>query len=353
MQRFIIESIDGEFLDLEFPLDPTDIGETLNGAAHITGTLSPDSGVGVPVAQPHQTFLHEERDGQIVKSCIVTRCEFQGAVWQIEAFGFSSYLKGLVYDGDKKYVKKDPLDIVRELWENAQSRSDIGVTVTGHSKVTVGEPERDVSFTTSSGEDVEFEAGPYKLNWYDNSDMGKKFDELVKASEMDFVEVSAWNAGKTAITKEVRFVAQRGRKRTDLKFVQGENVSDVVPFVADGEDYCNHVLAIGAGEGAKALRVEVSEQTDRLRRSKVVEAKSVRSKKVLEVLARDALREGLKAFDVEAVEVDGLHSFARRSEIRVGDWITVEADVPWIGRQVVEKRIIETADNGRFVNVGF
>lgn len=352
MRRFIIEDLNGRFLDLEFPLIVTELGSAHNGAATIKGTVEPDSGAAIPQFLPHQAWIHEENDGNITRSCLVTRCAFNGKVWEVEAFGFSTFLRGNPYTGAKRFIRTDPLDIVRELWSHAQREHDLGVTVVGKSRVTVGEPERDVQFTTSSGDTVEFEAGPFKLEWWDSPDMGDKFNELVRASEMDFLELSGWNEKRTAIWKRIEFFPQVGVKRRDLKFVQGDNVTETVAFVADGEAFCNRVLAIGAGEGAAALRVDVAAPDDRLPRCRVIEAKSVRSRTSLEALAREELERGQRAVRVEAFQVDGLHAFAPRSELRVGDWVTVEAVVPWLGRRTVEVRIMELSDDGRFVNIG-
>lgn len=64
-------------------------GRKLNGAGSFSGTLAPDVGGlryadGTLLIDPYATFIHEEADGVIRGTWLVTRSELEGESWQVE-----------------------------------------------------------------------------------------------------------------------------------------------------------------------------------------------------------------------------------------------------------------------------
>lgn len=146
MLRYIVERIsDGKFLELELPIDVSAAGAGLCRAGRFAGTV-------IPVADaykfagtdqlidPHGTYIHEEADGVIRGTWIVTRSVVDGADWQIDGAGFSSVIAGHPYEGEYRGVKVDMADVVRELWGSLQrfESSRFGITVRGMTGVVRG-----------------------------------------------------------------------------------------------------------------------------------------------------------------------------------------------------------------------
>ena len=146
MLRYIVERIsDGEFLELELPIVVSGAGQGLCSYGGFSGEIVPVMDVykhaGTDrLIDPHGTFIHEEADGVIRGTWLVTRTSFDGAVWKIEGQGFSSYFSGYPYEGEYYGVQVDPIAVARHVVQYAQARtnSNIGVTVTGSSGVRVG-----------------------------------------------------------------------------------------------------------------------------------------------------------------------------------------------------------------------
>lgn len=146
MIRFIVERIsDGEFLDLELPISVSSAGSALNGPGTFRGSMEPDVGGlrtadGALIVDPYSTFIHEEVDGEIRGTWLVTRSELDGESWTVEGQGFSAYFAGRPFEGEYKGAQVDPLDAARHVVAHAQSfaGADIGVTVVGSSSVRVG-----------------------------------------------------------------------------------------------------------------------------------------------------------------------------------------------------------------------
>ena len=146
MLRYIVERIsDGKFLELELPISVSGAGQALCGPGRFSGTVVGGAAV-VPNSKaaefidPYATFIHEEADGVIRGTWIVTRSEADGGDWKLEGAGFSSFLSGHPYEGEYRGVKVDMADVVRHLWQHAQrfTGSTIGVTVKGTTGIVRG-----------------------------------------------------------------------------------------------------------------------------------------------------------------------------------------------------------------------
>ncbi|MFF8817277.1 hypothetical protein ACF07D_04665 [Leucobacter sp. NPDC015123] len=146
MLRYIVERIsDGKFLELELPITVSGAGRKLGGAGSFSGEIAPIFDVykyagSDALIDPLATYIHEDADGVIRGSWIVTRTEFEGAIWRIEGQGFSSFFSGRPYEGEYRGVKVDPIAVARHVAEHAQNMTsaDIGVKVVGSSSLRVG-----------------------------------------------------------------------------------------------------------------------------------------------------------------------------------------------------------------------
>ncbi|UOQ57251.1 hypothetical protein MUN78_16600 [Leucobacter allii] len=405
MLRYIVERIsDGEFLDLELPIDVSGAGRALNGAGGFAGTVAPDVGGlryenGALLIDPYGTFIHEESDGVIRGTWLVTRSEMDGPVWSIEGAGFSSYFADRPYEGEYRGVQVDPIAVARHIVEHAQSfaGADAGITVVGASDVRVGTDSDDKEATAKAAADAakavseaakkaleaaralaksdpspankalvdarkaeadaaaevkktrdealsvakeraREDGGAWKILWWDTPDCLAEIQDAIEEAGFEWVEWSGWTSDRTRILKEIRCVPRVGRKQDGISFIEGDNIIETVVVEDDVSEWANAVLAIGAGEGRDALRVTVERASTRRRRVFVLDAKHVTKRSVLEKLAKAELSRRLQRLRVDMIRVVN-HPNAEFGSFDVGDTILVDAEVSWLGRQRLWRRI--------------
>ena len=465
MLRYIVERIsDGEILELDLPIRVSGAGRKRSGFGRFSGEIAPIFDVykyagSDALIDPNATFIHEEADGVIRGTWIVTRCEFQGSIWRVEGLGFTSYFSGRPYEGEFWGVDVDPVAVARHIVEHAQSfaNADLGVKVIGSSPMRVGSASEDLVLSleadlqnakktkTSSVEtrtaatkkkqdlskthDAKIKAlqatskqrlvdvqalrrnnatsaqiataqaarntavaavrdaqeakksalapvdseldiarksvkaadtriaqvqeklkaakatqkadgGAWKLLWWDTPDCFQSMQEAFEVCGYEWYEWSGWDSTRTRILKELRALPRVGRKQDGLSFIEGDNIVEAVLVEADAADYANTVLALGAGEGKKALRVTLSVKSPRRRTVFVLDAKEVTKRSALETLARNELAARSQLLSVGAVRVVD-HPNAQFGTFGVGDTILVDTDGTGVGRQRVWRRIEE------------
>lgn len=346
--RFLAQRPSGVFVHTDLELHDASPSWELSGPGSLDGFVAPDVGEaialdGFPVLDEWGTVIHLEQDGLIRGSWLVERVSYSGAQLKVECRGVAGYPAGLVARVDWSLIQVDPAKVFKDLWAHVQSFQDgnLGVTVTGSTPVKIGTPEKDVSFTTGSGEQVDFVAGPYKISEADATDVGTELDSLAGDTPFDYITTSSWNAGKSAVTHEVRLhYPEAGRRRHDLAFVQGDNVTSVVMLDGSGAVWASEVLGIGAGEGKGALRRSKGVVSHRLRRTRVVEVKDVKSAARLDRVVADEFASIDPAPGVSSITVMN-HSNAVIGSWELGDEILVETVTPHLGDYAGWHRIIE------------
>lgn len=188
----------------------------------------------------------------------------------------------------------------------------------------------------------ETEAKPYALVYWDLIDMGQEVNDLAKATPFDYYEKAYWNGDKTDVLMKLGLAYPRkGTKRLDLRFVQGENILDVVQ-VAEGMDtFASEVIVIGSGEGRDAIRGYTGERfAKRLRRVAFSNQKNITSQQAADALAGVELlsRRG-RMLEFSEITVDAQHPNAILGEYETGDDIYVQVDLPWVGELGIWHRI--------------
>jgi hypothetical protein len=327
--RYIVQrALSDEFLHWDLPIDVSSLRWDLSGPGSLKGAISPDLGnlrdpEGRLILEPWGTYLFAEESGSIRWGGIVQRSAFSGASWAVEAAGFTSYPHGVPFLGKIKVRDADPADLYRLIWDEVQSypEGDLGLKVAG----------------TKTNSRIGSEEEPYRLDWTEAKDSG---DELVALSEdgrFDYRETHAWGEGDE-IRHNVEIGYPRlGRKRTDLAFVQGDNLLSVVEPERE-EDFANEVFGIGAGEGRKARRTRTPIRDGRLRRPIVYTDKGERSEKRLERRSKAELARHRPRLGIEKITVRD-HPNAQIGSWSVGDDVLVQADLPWLGDYVGWNRI--------------
>jgi len=359
----------GAFLDLELPLHRDELSWELSGAGALRATASPDVGNlraadGRLVLEEWGTLIYAEADGQIRWGGIVISSKFNGADWTIEAAGFSTYPNGQPYTGVYTKTGVDPAVAVAHIWDHLQSfpDGDLGLRVTGdRTAALVGLPTGPVSlaqvsrqvwdylrargWNTRPGDssriyppdydgDVPPRADddplePYSLLWWEAPDCGSEISSLASETPFDYVERHYWNGDTIAHELEIGY-PRLGRRRTDLAFIQGDNVADVVTPEFDGDAYANAVIGLGAGEGQGALRRSTAVRDGRLRRATVYSAKDVATASRLDSAIGAELRRRLDTLTISSVSVRD-HPNARIGSWELGDDVLIQATIPWLG----------------------
>jgi hypothetical protein len=121
------------------------------------------------------------------------------------------------------------------------------------------------------------EAQPYRLAWWDSVDCGDELETLAKETPVEFEEVHAWS-GDTVKHRLRLGYPSLGRKRTDIAFVEGENLAVIPTVDRNGDVFAQYVIGVGAGEGRKRRRTPVLGSPDgRLRRPYLLERSDVTS----------------------------------------------------------------------------
>src|SRR5680860_505970 len=118
----------GEFIDLDVPLQGASILDTVSGHNGLSATISPEISRlqgpdGNPIFDEWGTALWAESGGEIRGGGILTHSALAGPSWALECTGYTGYLVDLPFVGAGTFfVEYDPLDVVRYIWDHAQSK---------------------------------------------------------------------------------------------------------------------------------------------------------------------------------------------------------------------------------------
>lgn len=304
-------------VDWAVPLTGAETTDTLSGPRGLGGSLP--AGYHVDL-QEWRHALWVEDEGQILGGGIVTTVEHSETDIQVDCSGFTYYPNGMPWLAPREdLIQIDPLDIVRKIWDHLQAQHGGNLYVTVDpltSPVRVGEPEEDVEFETSEGEDVAFEAGPFRLNSVDTLDLQKTLDDLASETPFDYREESFWHDQTIAHRLVIGYPTLGARRQERVHTT--ENLASLPTLTMDGEDYASEVLVIGAGEGREAITAHVPSPPKRLRRVATVTDKSLRSKSAATNAARADL--AARTADGEITElVLRDHPHLRLNTIAPGD----------------------------------
>lgn len=343
--RYLATRLNGDgtetFLSYDVPLQRAEITEDLSGPGGIDGTVAPElerlkAKDGTPIFRPWHTAIYAEKDNTIYGAGILADMPIDGPNMRLDCIGFSGYLNGQPYRGDRSEIGVDPLVMARHLWDHQQAvrGGNLGLILDpATSPRKIGTKERDVKFETKAGEDVEFTAGPYLLNWWQTHDMGREFDNLADTTPFDYRVEHAWDGERIVHRMRIGYPVL-GRRRSDLRFMVGENVRVVPQIDYFGDDYADEVVVLGAGEGRKMIRDSaVRPNAGRLRRTVVVQDKTLTSKSAAKAMAQRELAYRLGDADISEIEIP-------LGSVQVGDEIFVQTPRGWANRLNLWVRVL-------------
>ena len=251
----------------------------------------------------------------------------------LECFGMTAYLskqpwQAPLYQG----IQVDPLEMVRKIWGHLQALpgGDLGLVLDATtSPVRIGTDPKTVSFKTSAGQDVEFEAGPFKLDPLATNDLAGVVAKLAESIPFEYFEEDTWNGEK--IGHRLRLGYPRlGARRHDLRLELGVNVFALPDFgPAEAAEYASAVVVWGAGEGSAMVASPILTQpSTRLRRALAVTDKKATSRALAEARARAELAARGGGEVITSLEVHE-HAFAPIARLRPGDEVFVAGESQW------------------------
>jgi hypothetical protein len=327
----------GEWLSWELPITDPEIEWALSGTTTISGSFKPEirevADLGL---EPWGTWIHLEEDGVIRGSAILQPTSIQpDGTLGISAVGTHGYASRIPYRDRLSLVQVDPADVVRMLWAHIQGypRGNLGVQVLGSTPITIGTEARDVDFVTGEGEVVSFVAGPYTLNWWENTIIGAEIEKLGTDTPFDFTEWSGWaNAARTSVAHRIYLdYPQRGTRRFDLRFTEDENVVEKAPIEEPNDAYADTVLVAGKGEGIDQIAGSASYWVgQRLRLPAILDDKTIDNTARANKIAQDELAARLSALvEVPEIVIDARHRNAPLGSFDPGDDIRPRLSYPY------------------------
>lgn len=326
----------------ELPISGPEIDLVLNGHGGFKGTITPEIARlkdhrGDPIFVPWSTAIYAEASGLIRGGGILESDPDQGPALTLDCLGHSGYLAGTRYTGAQAIERGDPLATAWHLWEHTQARPgfNIGMTLTGAKtsrQMFLGDDNVTPSTTPQK-------VDPYVLAWWETHDLAKEFDALAELAPFEWTVHHRWD-GDTIVHELATGYPRLGRRRDDLRFVVGENVTVQPQIDRDGEGYASDVFVIGAGEGRTMLHQEQSEpRRTRLGRDAVIVDKTITTPNAARARAAAELRARTGDEDITEISVAD-HPNARLGTYDVGDDILIETAPGWTSARELWVKIL-------------
>lgn len=217
------------------------------------------------------------------------------------------------------------------------SGSATGSTSGSLGGVFTGPPHSSNTGVNARGSD----AGGYIIMPWEAANALDEIRTLCDAAPYDIEETEEWDGDTNNIKKTLKFHKPRmGTTRTDLRFIEGENIMEKFTVSTSAEDYANAVMVIGAGDDSgTVVAYKYLELTDAARRVHVIDDKTIYNIRIANAIANLELAQRSQAIHVGSIIVDIEHPNAPLEELKVGDDIRIDATLPFLGRQVVWHRI--------------
>jgi hypothetical protein len=170
----------------------------------------------------------------------------------------------------------------------------------------------------------------YTLRWWNSTDIGQEIGNIGTETPFDQYETHDWgDSNHQTVVHRVRFGVPRiGTRRTDLRFAEGENITEPVGVTRDGTAYASDVVGLGAGQGSAQIRAQSAQLDARLRRMYVYTDQTVFTQSRMQARAQRVLA-ARRQIDTPATVVIRDHPNARFGSFGPGDDILVIQATGW------------------------
>lgn len=364
MWRFIVTRPDGNggesLLVSDLPVSEAEVMLQLSGPSNIQLSvplyfqhLIGDDGN--PIFQPWGSMVYAERNGVIVGGAIVDDIDATGGELNISAVGFTGYIQDMPFMGEYGAYDADPLDLARYIWAHVQGQEggNLGLSIDGlRSNRRIGtrgvpafrgRPEiKDAAgnvVTRAIPPRPEINDEPFLLSWYQTSNLLEVFNNLAQVTPFDYAERHRWYDDRIVHHLDLAH-PQMGRRREDLRFVLGENLTIPPKIYQSGKSYASEVMLLGAGEGSTKVRAISSQpKRTRLRRVAIVNDPSIPHVDLAKSMTDNELKYRTGLPNVSDMIVSD-HPNAPLGTFEIGDSIYVQASNTWFAEADMWVRIV-------------
>ncbi|MBC7760718.1 MAG: hypothetical protein H7201_02755 [Candidatus Saccharibacteria bacterium] len=327
----------------ELPLRDCSFSRFASAPADLEGFIQPEyrslvDENGVPLLEKWSTGIYAERDGNIVAGGILVddAIDPSSGSLRLVVMGLSGYPNGQPFTEGNTWPLNpypaggiEPMSAVRKIWSHLQSQhmGNIGVVIRGADiGIKIGKQVATASFDTENGP-LSFEYEPFLLRDFETHDLGEKLSALHAGTPLSYLERHEWNDDHTSILHYLDYASRHGARRTDHRFVMGENVlfSSIDP---PDQEYASTVLGIGAGEGATMIRsVAYRSEEKRIRRAIAFEDKSANTRAAINISAQAELLSRVGVDEITEIVVMPSHC-STLAALEPGDEVALLGDTP-------------------------
>lgn len=183
---------------------------------------------------------------------------------------------------------------------------------------------------------------PFVLAPYSTTDLGQTFAEVASVGSIDYIERHEWDGDGISHHIDLGF-PRLGRRRSDIIFDTGVNVTQVPEVDLDVDDYASSVLILAAGEGDKMVRATAeTDSPPRLRRVRAIESKGIGRQATADKAAADALKQFGSTFPLDVSQLVIQDSpLAPMGTWELGDEVRLTGHAGWAGNLDLYVRIME------------
>jgi hypothetical protein len=174
---------------------------------------------------------------------------------------------------------------------------------------------------------------PFVLDWRNSTDCGQEISSIQQEAVFDWIENHRWDdSSKRTMHHSIRFgIPRRGTRRTEIRFVEGENLFQQSQVTRDGTTFAQNVVGLGAGQGRYMIRTRVGERNGRLRRVHVYQDATVKNTARMTSKATRVLRSLINPDTPTSVVVRD-HLNAPFGSFGVGDDVLISLITGWQNR---------------------
>ncbi|MGW3121350.1 hypothetical protein ACWDBW_30075 [Streptomyces sp. NPDC001107] len=318
--RYILaRAATGDVLHWNLPLTEVEFGPERSGPGSFHATLNPTfrAALSDMLDDAGDTVILVERNAHLLWGGLLWRAEPEGPKLPVEASGFTSYLHRRFdlhgnLDGRGPYIEADPCQVIRDVWTYAQEQPD------GDLQVVVDDTKSRAKTGTAKD--------PYTTSKTDPRNLGEIVDEMADIDDgLEWTETVTWR-GRRAERRIVLGAPRLGRRREDLTFTTGANVTGEPHVIKDADSYAQWVIGLGAGQGAKRKVVVDGVRNGRLRLEHKLETSEKDETKLKQRAHRERLARQILPTLTELEITD--HPAAPIEALRVGDDVRIRLHEP-------------------------
>lgn len=348
----------GVWLDTNLSLDWSDLSwglsQTCSGKARRLHALDP-SGIasdGRPLFGKYDTLVYGEEDGDLSWFGVCSAATPGNAATELEFVGFMGWTANVPYTDVFSRWSVNAFDVARHIIKHAVGKSpSLPIEPTDNrSLFSVGDKEpppkprppnrrkgqskadwmasdryKQYQKDLAQWEKDFGEHEKYEIAYWEAPYCGEEIDTLFGEIGAEWLELVGWRDRTAMTTRLVLHMADDiRRRRDDIVFESGVNLVGSLDTSDTAQDYANHVIGLGAGEGRKMRRVQVGEDDGRLYQGQYVEYKHIRNKSSLRAKVQsDYKRLSNTNPDVQQVQVRDHPGYSPLRTLFCGDEVRV------------------------------